>query len=84
MSASADEEARLKVELMKADIANKNADSDYKRGLLRFEPWKVAVGAFATGAAVVGAMVALEGYLSPRASSGYQLPPGTVITVPKS
>jgi hypothetical protein len=85
MSATADEEAKLKVELMRADIANKQADTDYKRGLLRFEPWKIVVGAFATGAAVVGAMVAFESYFNPRSSSApiYQLPPGTVITVPK-
>lgn len=64
---------------MKADIANKQADTEYKKGLLRFEPWKIVLGGFAAGATVVGAIVALEGYLNPRAPA---FPPGTVITIP--
>lgn len=53
------EEHRLRIELMQADIENKRADSDYKRGLLRFEPWKIAFTAFGAGAAFVAALVAL-------------------------
>lgn len=53
----------LKGMLMRADIANKEADTAYKAGLLRYEPWKVAFTAFAAGAALVGAMVGLESYL---------------------
>jgi hypothetical protein len=68
---------------MKADIASKQADTAYKEGLLRFEPWKVVVSAFATGAAVVAAIVALEGYLNPRSSQpSAMFSPGTVITIP--
>ncbi|MGD0107069.1 MAG: hypothetical protein ABSC06_23980 [Rhodopila sp.] len=44
---------------MKADIANKQADTEYKEGLLRYEPWKVVGVAFGAGAAVMGAAVAL-------------------------
>jgi hypothetical protein len=48
---------------MKADIANKEADTAYKQGLLRYEPWKVVSAAFVAGAAVMGAAVALVGGL---------------------
>lgn len=46
---------------MKADIANKNADTAYKQGLLRYEPWKVVSATFLAGVAVMGASVALVG-----------------------
>ena len=60
MSAAEDDEERaLRMELMKADIANKQADTAYKEGLLRYEPWKVVGVAFGAGAAVMGAAVAL-------------------------
>ncbi len=44
---------------MRADISNKQADTAYKLGLLRYEPWKVVAVAFGAGAAVMGASVAL-------------------------
>jgi hypothetical protein len=50
---------QLRVDLMKADISNKQADTEYKRGLLRFEPWKLAFTAFGAGAAAVIALIAL-------------------------
>lgn len=56
-----DEERRLRIELMQTDIENKRADTDYKRGLLRFEPWKIAFTAFGAGAAFVAALVVLLG-----------------------
>ncbi|HSR78755.1 MAG TPA: hypothetical protein VLN57_19425 [Xanthobacteraceae bacterium] len=52
----------MRIELMQADIENKRADTDYKRGLLRFEPWKLGFAAFGAGAAVMAALVALLGY----------------------
>jgi len=58
-----DEERTLRIELLKADIANKQADTEYKRGLLRYEPWKVVAISFGAGAAVMGAAVGLLGAL---------------------
>lgn len=40
------------------------ADTDYKRGLLRYEPWKIVITAFATGGVIVGALVGGFSYLS--------------------
>jgi hypothetical protein len=74
-----DEERRLKILIMRAELDNKRADTEHKRGLAKYEPWKVVIGAFTAGAAVVGGMVALENYLNPRSS---MFPPGTVITIP--
>lgn len=59
-------------------------DSEYKRGLLRFEPWKIVFTAFAAGATVVGAIVGVALYLSPpRTTPTYAFPPGTIITIPE-
>lgn len=66
MDAIDDEERRLKMDQMRADIAKKQADSEYKRGLLRFEPWKLVLTAFVAGGALVGGMTALLGYLAPH------------------
>jgi hypothetical protein len=33
------------------------------RGLLRFEPWQIVVTAFVAGAAVLGVLLAVVGYL---------------------
>jgi hypothetical protein len=59
VSDAADEERELKVALMKADIANKQADTAYKEGLLRYEPWKVIALAAGAGAGAMAAAVAL-------------------------
>lgn len=63
-------DAVLKDEIMRADIANKEADTQYKQGLLRFEPWKIVVtamaaggGLFAGGAAALGLLVHAMGKL---------------------
>jgi hypothetical protein len=45
----------LRMELMKADIPNKDADTAYKQGLLKYEPWKLILGGMAAGGAVLGA-----------------------------
>lgn len=57
-----DDERRVRIELMQADIDNKRADTAYKRGLLRYEPWKLGFTAFGAGAAVMAALVALLSY----------------------
>ena len=46
-----------------AHIENLNADTDYKRGLLRYEPWKLTVTAMGAGAALVLAIIALLSYM---------------------
>jgi hypothetical protein len=65
-----DEERDLKGKLLMADIANKEADTAYKQGLLRFEPWKIVVtamaaggGLFAGGAAALGLLLHVMGKL---------------------
>jgi hypothetical protein len=45
----------LRIELMKADIPNKDADTAYKQGLLNHEPWKLVLDGMAAGGAVPGA-----------------------------
>ena len=47
-----DEDRTLRAALMKADIANKNADTDLKQEQLRWEPWKALSAAFGAGLAV--------------------------------
>ena len=59
MSYSEEDERGIRIDLMIADTENKRADTEYKRGLLRFEPWKLAFTAFGAGAAFVVALVAL-------------------------
>jgi hypothetical protein len=48
---------------MRADIANKKADTEYKRGLLRYEPWKVALTGLGAGAALTLALSTLLNFL---------------------
>ena len=45
--------------LMRADLENKQADTAYEQGLLRYEPWKVVTTAFGAGFALCGGLVAL-------------------------
>ncbi len=45
--------------LLRADIANKQADTAYKNVLVRMEPWKAMALAFGAGAAVMGTAVGL-------------------------
>lgn len=46
-----------------AIIENMRADTEYKRGLLRFEPWKLTVTALGAGAALTIALIALLTYM---------------------
>jgi hypothetical protein len=66
MSYTDEDERRVRIELMQADIDNKRADTAYKRGLLHYEPWKVAFAAFGDGAAVTAALVALLSFQHDR------------------
>lgn len=58
-----DEERELKAQLMTADIANKNADTAYKQGLLRYEPWRIVITALAAGGALFAGGAASLGLL---------------------
>jgi hypothetical protein len=42
-----------------AHIENMKADTEYKRGLLKYEPWKVVITALGAGAALTLAIIAL-------------------------
>lgn len=53
------DERELRMALMRADIANKDADTAYKQGLLRYEPWKVIALAAGAGAGAMAAAVGL-------------------------
>jgi hypothetical protein len=50
------------------------ADNDCKRGLLRFEPWKIVIAAFAADGIVFGALGCNIGSTQP-APIVIQLPP---------
>jgi hypothetical protein len=41
---------------MQAANENRPADTDYKRGLLRFAPWKIVIAAFAAAGIIFGAL----------------------------
>jgi hypothetical protein len=85
-----DEIRELKAKLMEADIANKAADSAYKLGLLKYQPWKLVittvVSALLAIAAAIGAGVGVGNLIwahrDPPSSSQPMFPPGTVITIP--
>ena len=61
--------------------ADEGADTNHKRGLARFEPWKIVITAFTTGAATVATFVIYENWVRP-ADKQPMFPPGTVITIP--
>jgi hypothetical protein len=63
MSDTDDEDRVLKVALMKADISNKNADTDLKREQLRWEPWKALSAAFGAGVAVASGLIAATAWV---------------------
>ncbi len=52
--------------VMRADLENKQADTAYKLGLLRYEPWQVFTTAIAASAALFGAIGGVIGYLLAR------------------
>jgi len=47
-------EQDLRIEQMQTDIENKRADTEYKRTMRRWEPWKVIVATVAATAALAG------------------------------
>jgi hypothetical protein len=63
MSETADEERGLRMALMRADIANKEADTSLKREQVRWEPWKALSAAFGAGIAVASGLFALAAWI---------------------
>ncbi len=61
-----DAEYEMRMLLMAADIANKNADTAYKDGLLKYEPWKVVIVSADTGAGLMVALTALATFILSR------------------
>lgn len=59
MSETTDEERELKVALMRAEIANKEADTALKDEQRRWEPVKAMSAAFGAGVAVASGLIAL-------------------------
>ena len=49
--------------VMRADLANKEADTDYKRGLLKAEFWKVMAAVITATAGLFGVLGGLAGYI---------------------
>jgi hypothetical protein len=82
MSLTPGEGTELEEAIMQADLANKQADTNYKQGLLRYEPWKVALGGLVGGAALLGACLTFLNWVRPAAPTQPMFPPGTVITIP--
>lgn len=66
MSDPDDEDRALRVALMKADIANKKADTDLKQEQLRWEPWKALSAAFGAGLAVASGLIAAIAWVLTR------------------
>ena len=62
MAFTEDDERRLRIELMQADIENKRADTGYKVTLTRLEPWKTIVAIMAALTVLVGVLAGLVGY----------------------
>jgi translation initiation factor 2 gamma subunit (eIF-2gamma) len=60
-----DIERQLRIELMRANIENKRADTRYKLDLSRWEPWKVLAAGFGAGAAMMAAAVGLVAAVFP-------------------
>ncbi len=63
MPISDDDERELKAEQMRADIANKNADTMLKTEQARWEPWKALSAAFGAGVAVATGLLALAAWV---------------------
>jgi|HubBroStandDraft_1064217.scaffolds.fasta_scaffold706451_1 hypothetical protein len=63
MSDAADEERELNLALMRADIANKEADTMLKIEQVRWEPWKALSAAFGAGIAVASGLIALAAWV---------------------
>ena len=63
MSDAEDEERALRIEQMRADIANKEADTRLKDEQRRWEPWKALSAAFGAGLAVASGLIALAAWI---------------------
>jgi hypothetical protein len=63
MSDKTDEERDLKMASMRADKANKEADTTLKREPVRWEPRKALSAAFGAGIAVASGLFALAAYV---------------------
>jgi hypothetical protein len=63
MSDAADEERELRMAQMRADIANKRADTLLKTEQVRWEPWKALSAAFGAGVAVASGLIALSAWV---------------------
>ena len=66
MSLTPEQEAlehRTKVDLMRADIANENADTGLKYEQQRWEPWKALSAAFGAGVAVASGIFAFAAWV---------------------
>jgi hypothetical protein len=63
MSETTDEERALRMALMRADIANKEADTMLKLEQVRWEPWKALSAAFGAGVAVASGLIALAAWV---------------------
>lgn len=59
----ADDIEELRMEQIRADVRNKDADSNYKLTLARWEPWKAMATAFGAGAAFTLAMIGLISFV---------------------
>ena len=59
MTTDVDDDRQLKVDLMRADLANKTADTMLKREQIRWEPWKALSAAFGAGIAVASGLMAI-------------------------
>jgi hypothetical protein len=62
MTTDGEEERKLKMDQMRADIDNKQADTRYKIRLERLEPWKVIITAVGVVAVLFGVLGGLVGY----------------------
>lgn len=63
MSDATDEERELRMAQMRADIANKEADTTLKLEQARWEPWKALSAAFGAGIAVASGLIALAAWV---------------------
>jgi hypothetical protein len=60
---------------MQAANENRPTDTDYKRGLLRFDPWKIVIAAFAAAGIIFGVLGYKLGSTPPAPIIIQQLPP---------
>ncbi len=79
------------MEQLRSDIGNKNADTAYKQGLLRYEPWKVLAGGLAAGAALMAALASLAGFRLPASNpppppqpQQFIFQPGSIVVSPQA